>query len=388
MKILCVHNRYKMRGGEDVVFEQEVASLREHGHDVVLYEDHNSRIDSMKGLAILCKTLWSFESYRAISRLIELNRPDIMHVHNFFPLVSPSIYYAAWRKHVPVIQTLHNYRLVCANAQLLRNNRVCEDCLSKAIPWPGGWHACYRNNRFASGGVMLMLTIHRLIGTWRNRVDKYIALTEFARQKFIESGMPESKIIVRSNFVSISRVQKKAPRSGAVFVGMLHPWKGADVLINAWNMGDWSERLTIVGDGPEGDNLKQMASPSIQFAGRLNKDKIREIVAMSKFLIFPSIWYETFGLAIIEAFACGTPVIASRLGSAAELVRDGENGLLFEAGNVQDLTDKILWALSNPLEMEEMGRRAYREYDKRYSPDAGYRSLVALYKQVLEESRI
>src|SRR5882724_13058737 len=190
MKILMVHNRYQLRGGEDESYESESRILREKGHQVDCYEEDNSSVQSLGLVNVGMKTLWSQHSYRNVKEKIKRERYDLMHVQNFFPLISPSIYYAARRAGVPVIQSLRNYRLLCPNAIFFRDGRPCEDCVHKALPWPGVVHACYRGSRAATVPVAAMITLHRAVGTWVQQVDRYITLTEFAKQKFIEGGLP------------------------------------------------------------------------------------------------------------------------------------------------------------------------------------------------------
>lgn len=384
MRIFIIHNRYQQRGGEDFVFEQDTALLREHGHEVFLYEESNDRLRSMNPVRAFFRTVWSLESYRRVSALIRLHQPDVIHVHNFFPLISPSVFYAAARHKVPVVQTLHNYRLMCANALFFRGGRVCEDCLGRAIPWPGVWHACYRNSHLGSFAVATMLTMHRLAGTWRRRVTAFIALSAFARKKFIVAGLPPARLLARPNYIPDPGWTPDAPRRDAIFVGMLHPWKGVDVLLESWARRVPRARLNIVGDGPQRATLEQAADVSVEFRGVLQSPDVLALIKSACFLIFPSICYESMPRTILEAFACGTPVLASRLGAAAELVHDGQTGLHFDPGNSADLAEKIGWAINHPLEMAVMGRQARQEYLLKYTPDSAYGSLMEVYAKVLQ----
>jgi glycosyltransferase involved in cell wall biosynthesis len=209
MHILAVHNLYQIRGGEDECYEAEVKLLKDAGHQVDRYEETNDRIAALSKTQMAIKTVWSQEAYQTVKRQLTGQAYDVVHVHNFFPLISPSIYYAAHEQGVPIVQTLHNYRLLCPNALFFRNGNVCEECIGKAIPYPGVVHGCYRESRTASAGVVAMLAFHRAKNTWIDTVDRYIALTEFARQKFIEGGLPAEKIVVKPNFVHLIQVWGK-----------------------------------------------------------------------------------------------------------------------------------------------------------------------------------
>jgi glycosyltransferase involved in cell wall biosynthesis len=386
MLVLMVHNRYLQRGGEDASFEDEVALLREHGHEVILYEESNKRVSAMSRVSAFLRTVWSRESYHKVSVLLRRYVPDVMHVHNFFPLMSPSIYYAAARCGVPVVQTLHNYRLLCPNAQFLRRGAVCEDCMGRYFAWPGVLHACYRGSRATSLAVATMMATHRALGTWRRRVACYIALTEFSRRKFIEGGLPEKRITVRANYIPDPGGPLDLPRAGALFVGMLHPWKGADVLLKAWRPCEMAGTLTVAGDGPERARLEKLACERVRFVGMLKAPQVAEELRRTCFLVFPSIWYETFGRTIVEAFACGTPVIASRIGTAADLVRDGVTGLHFEPGNADDLAEKIAWAAVHPDEMRRMGQKAREVFERDCAKERCYESLMEIYRVAASHS--
>src|SRR5437773_765730 len=226
MKILVVHNYYKQAGGEDQCVAAEVEMLQAHGHEVTQYVLHNDAIDRMSRLEVATRTIWSRRAYREIRELIHSHRPEIAHFNNTFPLISPAAYYAARAEKVGVVQTLHNFRLLCPNALFFRAGRVCEDCLGKSIPWPGVVHKCYRGSRAASATTAAMLAVHRMLGTWREAVDTYIALTDFGRQKFIEGGLPPEKIAVKPNFVHPDPGPGAGTGGYAIFVGRLSEEKG------------------------------------------------------------------------------------------------------------------------------------------------------------------
>ncbi len=385
MRILSVHNRYLYRGGEDVSHEAEMRMLRNHGHEVFVYEESNERVARLGPLRKAARTVWSQESHARVDALIREHRPDVMHVQNFFPLISPSIYYAARRHGVPVVQTLRNYRLVCLGGQFLRNGRACEDCLSARANWPGVLHRCYRDSLGASAATAAMLNLHQVRGTWRNAVSRYIALSEFARNKFIEGGLPAERIVVKPNFVEPDPGIGDAHREVALFVGRLSHEKGLDVLIDAWEGLDNPPPLHILGTGPMEGALRERTkdNPDILLEGNRPAAEMMEFMKRARFLVFPSICYEAFGRVAVEAFACGTPVVASRLGSMQELVRDGKTGILFSPGDAADLQAKISWALTHAREMAGRGAEGRRVYEELFTADQNYKQLLAIYKEAI-----
>jgi glycosyltransferase involved in cell wall biosynthesis len=388
MNVLILHNRYQHSGGEDAVFAAESALLRENGHTVIENLENNQRISSMGKMSVVSQTLWSRASYNKIRDVIIRAHPDIAHFHNTFPLISPSAYYACHAEGIPVVQTLHNYRLLCPVATLYRDNAICEECLGKTIPWPGIYHGCYHRSRAQTAVVTSMLGFHRLAGTWRNQVDLYIALTEFARQKFIQGGLPVEKIVVKPNFVYPDPGIKTQRGDFALFVGRLSPEKGINTLVLAWN-NEGRVPLKIVGDGPMKDKVDQLAQTNsgVEFLGTLERSNLIMLMKEARFLILPSECYEGLPMTIIEAFACQLPVIAPDLGSSGELVADHFSGLLFNPGDPIDLAAKVKWAWEHPLELAEMGRNARREYEEKYTADRNYGMLMEIYQKALKSNR-
>lgn len=381
MKILIVHNKYRRRGGEDVVAEAEAALLRRHGHEVESYIRRNDSIDDIGPPQLLQQTFWSSQTVRDLERYIRDFDPDILHVHNTFPLVSPSLFWAAARNALPVVQTLHNFRLICPQAMFLRSNAVCEDCLG-GTPWRGALRGCYRGSVLQSTVLTSMLAVHRTLGTYRNKVTRYIALNRFCEQKFIQGGLPAERIMIKPHFVDLPAPPEQ-PRSGALFVGRLSPEKGIRVLRDAIDALPWLS-VKVIGDGPELSLLAEHAR--VEYLGELDSQGVIAAMCSAAYLIMPSIWYETFGMVILEAFACGLPVIASRHGAMEELIDDGKTGLLAEPGSVEDLASKITWANTHPEEMLQMGRNAREEYQSRYTPEENYLQLMRIYDDALAEA--
>lgn len=385
MHILMIHNFYQRPGGEDRCFEVESDLLEAHGQSVTRYALHNDRINGMPAARAAIKTVWNQSTYNELRSLIRQVKPDLLHFHNTFPLVSPAAYYAAQRENRPVVQTLHNYRLVCPGAILYRNDRPCEDCVGKRLPWPGALHGCYRQNKLASSTVALMLTSHHILGTWTRQVDRYIALTDFNRQKFIQGGLPAEKIAIKPNLIFPDPGNGDSPRRGALFIGRLTPEKGIATLLAAWECLDPKVPLKIVGTGPMEAEVgaAQKAGLGVEWLGQIAPEEVFALMKSSSFLIFPSQWYEGFPRTLVEAFACGLPVIASRLGSMPEIVADGCTGLLFQPGEVGHLVDRVEWALAHPQQLAGMRRAARAEFEAKYWAERNYDTLMEIYQSAI-----
>jgi len=389
MKILLVHNSYQQHGGEDVVFQQEKELLQGGGHEVITYEKNNEdalQEANQSKVLLGARTIWAVSSRKEFRSMLRQHKPDIVHVHNTFVMISPSIYSACKEEGVPVVQTLHNYRLICPAATLFRDGRICEECVGGGI-WRGVLHGCYRDSRAATATVALMLTTHRLLGTWEQLIDHYIALTEFARQKFVAAGLPEEKISVKPNFVLSDPGERSTLGRFALFVGSLSDAKGVWALLHAWQTNRLSIPLRIVGDGPLKEELVNFAQRNqlvnVSFTGQLPHSRVLNLMKKARCLIFPSEWYEPFGLTLLEAFACGLPVISSGIESLRDLVRPEDTGLVFNAGNSQDLADKVHWAWDHPAEMRAIGKNARAEYQLKYTAEQNYTSLMNIYERTL-----
>jgi len=381
VRILVIHNYYEHPGGEDRVFESEVQMLRDHGHTVVTHTQRNDQIRRNDRLGLAIDTIWSRRSQAALARVLAQFRPDIAHFHNTLPLVSPSAYFACQAAGVPVVQTIHNYRLGCPKATHFRADSLCEQCVGKALPWPGIVHACYRGSRSTTAVVAGMLGVHRALGTWRNKIDVYIAVSEFVRRKLVQSGVPSQKIIVKGNFLNVDPGHGQHNGGFFLFVGRLTPEKGIRLLISAWKQLEESLPLKIVGDGPLAawvrDETRQQ--PNIELLGWRTPPEVLELMGAARAVTVPSQWYEPFGLSVIEAFAKGTPVIAAGAGALSEIVDHERTGLLHVADDPADLAAQVLWASQHPWSMKSYGRRARCEYEKRYTAEVNYEQLMQIY---------
>ena len=381
MRILMVHNRYQQRGGEDQVYEGEARLLALHGHDVLRYDVHNDSIGQVNRLALASRTVWSRHTYRRLSAIIERERPHVVHFHNILPLISPSGYYSALHRGVPVVQTVHNYRLVCPNALLFRDGMPCQDCVGKRFAWPGIIHACYRSSHAASAAVAMMTGVHHVLGTWNQRVTVYIALTNFARDRLLQGGIPGDRVVVKPNFVDPDPGEGPGNGEYGLFVGRLTPEKGIRTLLAAWN--GLGIPLRIVGEGPLDDEVAEAAKASsgrIEWLGSKSTAEVYELLARATFLVCPSEWYETFGRVVIEAFATGTPVIGSDLGAIAELVRHGETGLLFRPGSAADLAAAVHDLLEKSERLVRMRTACREEFLIKFTAERNYESLMQIYE--------
>ena len=389
MKIIVAHNFYQQPGGEDVVYQAEVDLLRQFGHDVVPFQIHNDSVNGMGRLALLANTVWNRSVYKQFRRLVRETKPDVVHFHNTFPLISPAAYYAAHAEGAAVVQTLHNFRLLCASALFYRDGKVCTECLGKSVPLNGIKHGCYRGSKVQSAVVAGSVAIHRTSGTYGRAVDRYVALTESARDKFVVGGLPSDKIVVKPNFVH----PDPGPRQGgnyAIFVGRLSPEKGVDTLLAAWRTVGDRLPLKIIGDGPLADDVREAmkTNPAITWLGRKPADEIAELIGNAGLLIQPSNCFETFGRVSVEAFAVGTPVVATGHGAMADVVgTDGRLGSLFAPGDPADLAKKVIDLWSNQAALPAMRATVRREYEAKYTGSQNHAFLTDIYQQAIATAR-
>jgi|SRR5271155_3231309 glycosyltransferase involved in cell wall biosynthesis len=394
MKLLLVHDAYQQRAGEDSVFEAERELLISKGHRVAEYRRDNEEIQSysaLRKLSLFGRTIWNSETFRALVGIIDRERPDVAHFHNTFPLISPSAYYACREEGVPVVQTLHNYRLACPASTFYRDGRICKECVDRGLS-RGVVHACYRASRAASATVALMLAFHRWRRTWTSQVDCYLTLTQFSRRQFIELGLPAEKLLVKPNFLYTDPGVRKGCGEPFVFVGRLSSEKGLRTLLRAWGNLQTKTPLRIVGDGPLRTELESLKAAGnlehVSLEGWKPRTDVLEAIKGARALVIPSEWYECFPMVIVEAFAAGVPVIASKLGAMAELVESGKTGLHFSPGNASHLAATVEWALSHPEEMQAMGRLARTEYEQKYTADRNHTLLMEAYRRAIAQHEL
>jgi glycosyltransferase involved in cell wall biosynthesis len=385
MKILLVHNSYQLPGGEDQVFAQETELLRGRGHQVLVYQASNDQVKGQNSLVTVANTIWNQRAHRELRELMHCEKPDIVHVHNTFQVISPAIYYAANEEGIPVVQTLHNYRLLCPASTFFRDGNVCEDCLGKPIPWPGVLHSCYRGSKLASAAVTVMLATHNYKQTWNQSVSAYIALTDFARNKFIEGGFPAEKIFVKPNYLQTDPGAGDGKGNYALFVGRLTPEKGISTLLEAWRQIGNDFSLQIAGDGPLASDVEKASREmeSVTWLKWLPRAEILQRMKDASVLILPSTWFEGFPMIIAEAFAVGLPVITSNLGSMSSIVDHQRTGLHFEPGNAAALVEAVRWWSAHSAEAAFMRTEARLEYETKYTAEENYAQMMNIYDSVL-----
>lgn len=395
MKILLVHNFYgsSAPSGENAVFLAERELLRQHGHEVIEFTRHSDEIrkQGLRGLVRGTMSVpWNPFMKSRLCGLIVRERPDVMHVHNTFPLLSPSVFHAAEDTGTATVLTLHNYRIFCPGAILMRDGTACTECIEKKSAFSSIRYGCYRNSRLATLPLALSVALHRKLGTWSNRVDAFIALTEFQRDMVIRAGLAAERVFVKPNFYpdppSPEAWQDRENR--AVFVGRLGAEKGVRFLVEAWkNWGAAAPKLEVIGDGPEKQRLEQQASGgNIVFMGQLPFNKTQSRMAKAKMLVLPSVCYEGFPMVVREAFALGIPVAASRIGALPRLVDDTRNGILFEPGNAGDLLKAVQEAWKDSV-LEAMAKSAREKFDREYTAGENYKILIRIYESAMVRRR-
>lgn len=377
MRILIVHNHYRQRGGEDAVVACESELLRNRGHAVELFEKTN---EGVRGLRYALNSIWSRTTTSEIKRVIARFNPQVAHIHNVFHAISPAVYGAIGAQGIPIVQTLHNFRLFCIRGTFERDAGVCERCAGHSH-LPGVMLKCYRESLPASVLLAANLQMHRFLRTFENNVSQFVALNDFCMEKFVECGIARDRITVKPNFVDIQDPGEGRARAGGLYVGRMSAEKGVRVLAKALTLAP--SAFTAIGDGVEVSALRVVNC--VELVGFAEWNHVMERMRGAEYLVMPSIWYETFGLVIIEAFACRLPVIASNIGAMAELVEDGKTGLLFEAGSAEDLAAKIKWAQQHPDEMRRMGNAARVRYERSFTSAKNYEMLMSLYESAIAQ---
>ncbi|WP_025749556.1 glycosyltransferase family 4 protein [Priestia megaterium] len=393
MKVLLVHNYYQVSGGEDRVVEEEQKLLEKNGIQVRTYLVSNKDIKT-KGLINKAKlgiqTTWSKNQYNRIKEIILDEKPDLVHFHNTFPLLSPSVYYACYNMNIPVVQTLHNYRIGCPGAMLMKDNKVCEKCINGSL-LNSVKYGCYRNSRIQTIPLSTMLYTHRSLNTWNNKVDKYIALTNFAKEKFIEIGLNEDKIAVKPNFIEKHIEDRLKKEDQITFVGRISKEKGLHLLLAAWSKvgSEVNTKLNVIGDGPLRKELegKYEHLSNVKFLGKLDSKDVLSYMSKSKYIIVPSIWYEGFPMTIIESYSVNTPVISSNIGSLKEVVTNEVTGFHFENNNINSLENTLKKAL-HYSDYDKLQKNINEQYEKKYTPSANFKMLINIYEEVVRSRKI
>lgn len=386
MRILLIHNKYKQAGGEDGVFKTEGELLAGFGHIVEEMVFDNSSINGFLNKCINgLKFLYNPTSAKAIGKKIEQFKPDVIHVHNFVPLISPSVFWVANKHKVPIILTLHNFRMICPSATLFHKNFIYEKSLQSSFPWDAIMKGVYRNSVVETAILAFGMAFHHMIGTWNNKVDFYIALTSFAKGKFVGARvpLPTQKVLVKPNSVSDCGMGTARRRDHFLFVGRLVEEKGLRTLLQAALLSPF--KLIIIGEGPMQQEVIDHAklNPNVVYLGPQNKATVISHMKACAGLIFPSLWYEGLPLTMVEAFSAGTPVIASNHGAMAELINDGVNGLLFEPGRERELVRRIEDVMYERVDVDAISEKARATYLKYYTPERNYNLLLTIYNRAI-----
>ncbi len=381
-RVLQVHTRYRQAGGEDRAVEAERVLLEEASLDVRQVIFDNAELQESRSLIgdlrLAASAVWSRSAAERVASAIREYRPQVVHVHNTFAAASPSVYRAATALGVPVVQTLHNYRVVCPAATLFRDGHPCIDCVGMPLPVPAVVHACVRGSRLQSVVAAMTVTTHRAVGTYSRHVNRYIALTAFQRRLMV-NALPQDRVVVIPNFLEPDPGEGKENRSGVLFVGRLSQEKGVAPLLAAAELAQ--DIISVAGDGPLVESVEEAAARGrLRHLGSLGPIDVLDAMKRSIALVIPSVWYEGFPMVVLEAFATGTPVIASKIGSLSEVIDHGITGLLVEPGDGTALAERVRWAVHHPAEMASMGANARLRYEERYRGPGHLAPLRAVYE--------
>ena len=383
MRVLIVHNRYQQRGGEDAVVDAETGLLAARGVEVERLDANNEFIQGAwaKIQVSVRQLAGSPDMRQRLDRTLKQFRPDVVHVHNWFPTVSASIFRQCKAANIPIVHTIHNYRLLCVGATLFRDGHVCEDCIGTTFRTAGIVHKCYRNSMLGSAVCTGGMLAHWTAGTWQHSVDRFIALTEFSRRKLIEGGLPEDKIVVKPNFV------EPAPQPGSgdgnyfLFAGRLTEEKGLRTLIECWKNGPELAPLRIVGEGPLHDEVQKAAAGmrNVHLLGMKSNEEVVFLMKDAKATLCPSLWYEGMPRVVIESLAVGTPVVATNIGGYPEMIVDGESGALCGSGDAGALL-RCIRELEGKAAFPRMRSQARLRFLAEYTGEKNFSVLLNIYR--------
>jgi glycosyltransferase involved in cell wall biosynthesis len=388
MIIAQIHNQYLNKGGEDVVLEREHDLLKSAGHTVLQYFVSNKEVTGLTGKVKTALLMpFSKEQKNKLLAFLKKEQPEVVHVHNFLPVLTPAVFYACHELQIPVVLTLHNFRLLCINGLLYRDGKICEKCISKKLPFPGIQHGCYQSSSIKSIFPAITNGIHNYKGTWNSKVDKFIFLTEFSKSVFDRSALnlPKGKTTIKPNFVE-DRGYELEKDDYYLFVGRLSEEKGLPVLLETFKAN--GKKLIIAGEGPLEGSIRELSKthPNISAKGFITQEELKPLFKKAKAFIFPSAWYEGFGLVLIEAFSYGTPVISSNIGNPNALVMKGHNGFTFEAENSTSLKEVIeTFEKEDTLELSKNARQTFEEH---YSAEKNLNMLMNIYKDVISQKKL
>ena len=396
MRILLAHNRYRSvaPSGENRVVDREGEALTARGHEVIRFERFSDDIEGWpkaRKATLPARAVWSREAHRDLAAVLAARRPDLVHLHNTFPLLSPAVLYACRDARVPVVATIHNYKLACANGEFFRDGAVCHDCAGH-LPVQGVEHGCYRGSRVATVPVALAATVHR--PAWRSLVSAYIFISASQRDLLRPVGLPAERSFVRHNLIPPHDRPAQERTATVVYAGRLDRAKGVRLLMAGWDNylarspqsgAGPGLRLVIAGAGPLQGEVAAWASsrPSVDLAGQLAGDRCAEVIARARAVILPSEWEETFGLVAVEAMAAGTAPIATGHGSFTELITPGVDGVLFPPGDAAALGLALADAQDHPEQYETYGDHARKSYEQRFDPEQNLEQLIGIYRYAI-----
>jgi glycosyltransferase involved in cell wall biosynthesis len=389
MRILLVHNRYRSGApsGENRVVDQEGAALEAQGHEVLRFGRSSDEIEQWplaKKALLPARTIWSRETSRDLKAALREHRPEVVHVHNTFPLLSAAVLYACRDARVPVVATIHNYRLMCANGTFFRDGAVCHDC-AHGLPARAVLHGCYRGSAAATAPVALAMGVHRQ--AWRSLISAYVFISASQRDLLQGFDLSPDRVFVRYNLIPGRGRPGAARTPTVVYAGRLDEPKGARLLMAGWDRyramsAEPGLNLVIVGGGPLGDEMAAWAStrPSVELKGQVSSGQVAEIIARARAVLLPSVWEETFGLVAIEAMSAGVPPIAAGHGSFIELITPGVDGMLFTPGDPAALGSAVADVERYPEQYEAYGDQARKTYEQRFDPQRSVEELLGIYQ--------
>ena len=379
-----LHNRYEIRGGEDESTDAECSLLRDVGYEVELLECNNSIIgNEMTLTSAAMTTLWSKQWYRRVDEAKAAKRYDVLHVQNFFPLISPSVYYAAAKHRVPVVQSIRNYRLICPAASLFREGKYCTDCVDSVLKLPAIRHACYRGSKAGTGVLAGMIALHTMFGTWRTKVNTYVAISQFVRDRLIEGGFPAEKITVKPNFAQLNGDvdPSMGTKDFILYVGRITREKGADLLLEAYRRSGTNLPLKIIGAGDL--HIPRELAERVILMGKLPLAQVYAQMREALCVVMPGAWPEPFGRVAVEAFANGAAVIASDIAGCSEIIEHERTGWLFPPGDMVALASLISRLSARRQDVLAMGATARLVWAERYSPQANVGFLTDIYDKAV-----
>jgi len=384
LRILMIHNRYLIRGGEDASTDVSVDLLRAAGHEVCFLEDSNERVDDLGLMRTAARAVWSRESYARVSEILAPDTFDVVHVQNSFPLFSPSVHYAASQRGVPVVQSLRNFRLLCPEGMLHRNGVVCTDCVGRRFAWPGVIHRCYRDSAAGSAVVATVSGGHRLAGTWKHRISRYVAPSFFAKDIYVRNGWDAGQIDVIPNFVYPDPGAGDGGGGFALYAGRLAAVKGLDTLLEVWGDENVPFPLKIAGEGPllAQVEIAARSNPRIEYVGGLNSNDMTKLMGDAAFVVVPTRGIESFGRVVAEAMATGTPAVVADHGGLRETVDGHGVGLLFPPGDSAGLRARVHWLAEHREDLAAMRGVARASFLERFSGEKILSSWVDLYREL------